>query len=58
MTDYEKIKLQLKLCELSMMQVSLELTHNGALHIETEAILETTQENIQLLATAIEKVCR
>ena len=58
MTDYQKLMLQLKLCELSMLQVGLELQYNGHLHIETEAILEATQNNITSLAIAIEKVCK
>lgn len=57
MTDYQKLMLQIKLCELSMMQVDLELSHSGHLNMEIEAILETTQENILILAKSIEKVC-
>lgn len=58
MTKYQKLILQLKLCELSMLQVGLELQFNGHLHTETEAILEATQNNITSLAVAIEEVCK
>lgn len=58
MTNYEKLTLKLKICELSMMQVGLELSHNGRLHIETEAILEVTQDNIMILCSDIEEACK
>ena len=57
MTEYQKITLQIKLCELSLIQVGLELQHNGHLHIETEAVLMTTQENIVLLSNSIKEAC-
>jgi len=57
MTDCQKLMLQLKLCELSMIQVGLELEHNGHLHMEAEAVLETTQDNIMLLGDAIREAC-
>lgn len=57
MTDYEKLDLQIKLCELSLIQVGLELTHNGHLHIETEAVLDMTQENIMVLSNNIREAC-
>ena len=58
MTDYEKLTLQLKLCELSLIQVGLELTHNGHLHMETEIVLEMTQENITILGKSIQEACK
>ena len=57
MTDYEELTLQLKLCKLSMIQVGLELEYNGHLHMEVEAVLETTQENIRILSLAINEAC-
>lgn len=58
LTDYEKLSLQVKLCELSLIQVGLELQHNGHLHMETEAVLECTQENIMLLSVEIMRVAK
>ena len=57
MTKYEQLTLQLKLCELSMIQVGLELAYNGRIHMETEAVLETTQENIMLISESIKEAC-
>tara|TARA_R100000951_G_scaffold65370_1_gene55159 strand:+ start:398 stop:589 length:192 start_codon:yes stop_codon:yes gene_type:complete len=55
MTDYEQLTLQLKICEISLVQIGLELQHNGHLHVETEAILEASQENISILAASIQE---
>ena len=57
MTVYEELTLKLKLCELCLGQVGLELEYNGHSHMETEAVLEQTQENIMLLSVHIEKAC-
>ena len=56
MTDYQRLTLQVKLCELSLIQVGLELQHNGHLHTETEAVLMITQENIIVLSNYIKEV--
>ena len=57
MTKYEELMLQLRICELSMQQVHLELEYGGHLHMEAEAVLETTQDNIMLLSDSIKEAC-
>ena len=58
MTQYEELTLQLRICELSMQQVHLELAYGGHLHMEAEAVLEATQDNIILLGDAIQEACK
>lgn len=58
MTDFEKLSLKLKLCELAMAQVNLELRYNGKMHLEVEDILHMTQENILILGKDIIEVCK
>jgi len=53
LTDYERLTLQLRIAEVSMLQVDMELRHRNYLDEEIAMILEETQENITLIADDI-----